>query len=90
MGPVPLAHAAGIDAHAVVGDIIAFAAAAARHDAVAVAIGKLDHLEGLSDTADLVDLEQDGVGSAGIDALLHTLGIGGEEIVADDLNIELS
>ena len=35
--------------------------------------------------ADLVDLDQDRVGDALLDALLQALGVGDEEIVADEL-----
>ena len=53
---------------------------------VAVAAGELDGVEGLGDGADLVDLDEDGVGDAFVDAALQALGVGDEEVVADELD----
>ena len=53
---------------------------------VAVAAAELDGFEGLGDGADLVDLDQDGVGDLLLDALLQALGVGDEEVVADELD----
>src|SRR6266702_173936 len=54
---------------------------------VAVAATKFDGLECLRDGTDLVDLDQNGVGAFLFDALLQTLRIGDEEVVADELDV---
>ena len=50
-------------------------------------MGHLHGLEGLGQGADLVDLDQQGVGGAELDALGEALGVGDEEVVADDLDL---
>ena len=59
----------------------------AHHAAVAVALGQLDGIEGLGERADLVDLDEQGVGRAGLDAACEPLGVGDEQVVADDLHL---
>ena len=54
---------------------------------VAVAAGEFDGFEGFGDGADLVDLDEDGVGDLLLDALLEALGVGDEEVVADELDL---
>ena len=54
---------------------------------VAEAAGELDGLEGFGDGADLVDLDEDGVGDLLFDSLLEAGGVGDEEVVADELNL---
>ena len=49
-------------------------------------MGQLDRLEGLGEGADLVDLHQDAVADAGLDAAGELLGVGDEEVVADELH----
>ena len=46
-----------------------------------------DGFHRLGQRADLVDLDQDGVGEAVLDALGQALGVGDEEIVADELDL---
>ena len=61
-------------------------AGAVRHDrAVARLAGHPDRLEGLGQGADLVDLDEDRVGDAGLDPAAQALGVGDEEVVADEL-----
>ena len=58
------------------------------HDAgVAGLLGGLDGLERLGERADLVDLDQDRVGGTQLDALLETLGVGDEQVVAHQLHL---
>ena len=47
----------------------------------------LDGVEGLGQGADLVYLDENCVCSAQSDTLLDTLGVGDEQVVADDLNL---
>jgi len=60
-------------AHDIVGDERPFPPAAARHYAVPIAIGKLNHLEGFADGADLVSLEQHDIGCAYLDSMPQPL-----------------
>ena len=58
------------------------------HDAgVAGLLGGLDGLERLGERTDLVDLDQDRVGGAQLDALLEALGVGDEQVVAHQLHL---
>ena len=50
-----------------------------------VLMGKLDCLKGLGYGTDLVELDQDGVGSAQVDALLQSLDIGNEQVITYQL-----
>jgi hypothetical protein len=54
---------------------------------VAEAATEFDGFEGLGDGADLVDLDEDGVAALLLDAHLEALGVGDEEVVADELNV---
>ena len=56
------------------------------HRGVARALGELDRGEGLGQRADLVDLDQDRVRHAQLDALLEQPRVGDEEVVADELH----
>ncbi len=49
------------------------------------ALGHLHGVEGLGQGADLVDLHQDAVGDRLVDPLLEPLGVGDEQVVADEL-----
>ena len=58
------------------------------HDAsVTGLLGSLDGLERLGERADLVDLDQNRVGGAQLDALLEALGVGDEQVVAHQLHL---
>ena len=48
--------------------------------------GHLDGVQRLGERADLVELDEDGVGRALLDALGEALDVGDEEVVADDLD----
>ncbi len=63
-------------------------ARAVRHDrGVGRLVGHLDGVERLGERADLVDLDEDRVGDALLDAPAEPLGIGHEEVVADQLDL---
>ena len=53
---------------------------------VAVAAREIDRVERLRQRADLVDLDQDRVGDAAVDALLERLDVGDEQVVAHELH----
>ena len=61
--------------------------AVADDGGVAGALGHLDGGEGFGQRADLVDLDQDRVGDALVDAFLQDLGVGDEQVVADQLHL---
>src|SRR5512132_564512 len=54
---------------------------------VAVSPGEFDRLQGFRDCSDLVELDQDGVAHALVDPALEDLGIGAEDVVADQLHL---
>ena len=58
----------------------------AHHATVAIALGQRDSVEGLGQRADLIHLDQEGVGHIGIDTTLQALGVGDKEIIADKLH----
>ena len=80
---------AGSGAYGQVGDegVFGFARAVADDAGVAEATGQFDSFEGLADCADLVDFNQDGVGDLLFDSLLEALGVGDEEVIADELDL---
>ncbi len=55
-------------------------------DAVAGPLGHVDGLQGLRHRADLVELDQNGVGHALLDAALEDLRVGDEQVVAGKLH----
>ena len=89
---VGAAHGTGLDLAGVrrdgdVGDrgVLGFAGAVRGDGRVAGAVGHLDGVERLGERADLVDLDEDRVGGAELDALFEVLDVGDEEVVADEL-----
>ena len=54
---------------------------------VAGLVGHLDGLQGLGHGADLVELDEDGVAAAQLDALAQPLGVGHEQVVAHQLDL---
>ena len=54
---------------------------------VAGALGHIDRGECLGERADLVDLDQDRVADARLDAARQALDVGDEEVVADELDL---
>jgi hypothetical protein len=55
----------------------------AQHGGVAVGLGQFDRIESLGERADLIHLNQDRIGGAGIDSFLEKLCVRDEQIVAD-------
>ena len=49
-------------------------------------MGQRHGVEGLGERADLIDLDEDRVGHTGVDAALEPLGVGDEDVVADQLD----
>mmetsp|Transcript_81542 Transcript_81542/g.226847 ORF Transcript_81542/g.226847 Transcript_81542/m.226847 type:complete len:508 (+) Transcript_81542:825-2348(+) len=80
---------AGVQANGDVGNGVVLGLARAVRDdrGVAGALGHLDGGEGLGQCADLVDLDQDRVGDALVDAFLQDLGVGDEEVVTHQLHL---
>src|SRR4029077_14742972 len=58
-----------------------------HHRAVAGALGGMNRGERLGERTDLVDLDEDRVGEALLDAVAQARRIGDEEIVADELDL---
>ena len=71
-----------------VGDrrVLGLARAVGDHRRVAGLAGDPDRLEGLGQGPDLVDLDQDRVADAELDPAPQPLGVGDEEVVADELD----
>ena len=69
------------------GRVFGLAGAMADDGGVVVVLGQLDGVERLGERADLVDLDEDRVGRAGVNALLEELHVGDEQIVADELDL---
>ena len=55
-------------------------------DGIARALGHVDGGERLGQRADLVGLDEDGVGDVLVDPALQYLGVGDEQIIADELH----
>ena len=66
-------------------EILGLAGAVRHHRRVAGAVGHIDGGERLGQRADLVDLDQDRVGGAFLDAAAEALDVGDEQVVADEL-----
>jgi hypothetical protein len=91
--PVRPAQRARLDltaarAHREVGDggVLGLAGAVRDHGGPAGLARHANRIEGLGEGSDLVQLDQDRVGSALRDPALEDLGVGHEDIVADDLD----
>ena len=50
---------------------------------------KFDRVNGFGDAADLIELDENRVGNAFLDAAGEAFGVGDEEVVADELNFLL-
>ena len=48
--------------------------------------GQFDGVDGLGDCADLIELDEDGVGDALVDAAGKDFRVGHEDVVADELD----
>ena len=69
------------------GRIFRFAGAVGNDCRIAGPLGHLNRVEGFRQSTDLIDFDEDGVGSAGFDAARQAFGIGDKKVVADDLNL---
>jgi hypothetical protein len=69
------------------GDIFGLAGTVGDHDTPASGEGVLRGVDGLGDGTDLVDLEEEGVASLGLDGLLDELGVGDGKVITDDLEV---
>ena len=58
-----------------------------NHDTPASGEGVLGGVDGLGDGTDLVDLEEEGVASLGLNGLLDELGVGDGKVIADNLEV---
>jgi hypothetical protein len=92
--PVRAAERAGLDLPAVrcnrkIGNrrVFCLAGAVAHHGGVAVEMGEFDSVECFRQRADLVDLDEDRVGRAALQAHGKTVGIGHEQVIADQLHL---
>ena len=78
---------AGIQSHSQVsnGGILGLTRAVRGNGGVASLVSHLDGFQGLGNGTDLVQFDQDAVAGAQLDALAQTLGVGHEQVVADQL-----
>ena len=58
-----------------------------NHRRIAIAPRQVDRVESLADRADLIHLDEDCVRDLLLDAALEAVGIGDEQIVADELHL---
>jgi hypothetical protein len=92
--PLAAAGRAGLDlpaahGHGEVGQegVLGFAGAVRDDVAPAGLLAHLDRLDGLGHRADLIELDEHGVGGLLLDAAGDELGVGHVEVVADDLDL---
>jgi hypothetical protein len=67
------------------GDILSLTGTVRNHDTPGGSEGVLGSLDGLGDGTDLVDLEEKGVASLGLDGLLDERGVGDSQVITDNL-----
>jgi len=70
------------------GDILGLARTVRDHDTPSCAVGILGGLNGLGDGTDLVDLEEKGVASLGLDGLLDELWVGDSQVITVQVSID--
>ena len=85
--PVLIWPGAGGDGEIGDGRVFGLAGAVRDDDAVAGLLRHQHRVERLGDGADLIQLDQDRVGDALVDALLQDRGVGDEQVVADELHL---
>ena len=78
---------AGVHSHCEVGNggVLGLARTVAGYGSVAVAVGKVDGVDGLREGANLVHLDKDGVGHLAFDTHLQTFHVGNKQVVAHQL-----
>ena len=69
------------------GDILGLTGAVGDHDTPAVGVGVLGGLDGLGESADLVDLEEEGVARLELNGLLDAQGVGNGQVITDNLEV---
>src|ERR1700712_2606987 len=91
--PVRARGGAGLDLAGAGGDrevgdrrVLGLSGAVRDHRRVAGVAGDPDRLQGLAQGADLVDLDEDRVAYSELDPAPQALGIGDEEVIADQLD----
>src|SRR3546814_1966165 len=82
-----LCRSVGGDGEVGDGGVLGLAGAVRHHRRVGGGVRHLHRLQGLAEGADLVHLDQDGVGDALADALGEALRVGDEDVVADELHL---
>lgn len=68
-------------------DILSLTGAVRDHDTPAVGVGVLGGLDGLGESADLVDLEEESVARLELDGLLDAQGVGNGQVITDNLEV---
>src|SRR5690625_4727170 len=68
------------------GGVFGFPGAMGDYSGVACVLGHLDGVEGFRQRADLIELNQYGVGDFFIDAFLQNFGVGNKQVVTHQLN----
>ena len=67
------------------GDILSIAGAVGHHHAPFTSVGVLGSLDRLGESADLVDLEEQGIGGLWLDGLLDADGVGDSQVISHKL-----
>jgi hypothetical protein len=74
---------AGRDSEICDGRVVCFAGTVRDYRSVPVCARQFDAAQGFRNRADLVQLDQDGVGDVLLDAFGENLGVGNEDVVSD-------
>lgn len=69
------------------GDVLGLTGAVGDHDTPAVGVGVLGGLDGLGESTDLVNLEEEGVARLELDGLLDAEGVGDSQVITDNLEV---
>ena len=78
---------AGAESHCKVGDggVLGFTRTVRHHSGVVIALRELHGVDGFRERADLVDLDEDGVGHLFLKTHLQTFHVGHEKVVTHEL-----
>jgi hypothetical protein len=69
------------------GDILSLAGTVRDHDTPAISVGVLGSLDGLGQSTNLVDLEEEGVARLELDGLLDSQRVGHSQVITDNLDV---
>ena len=69
------------------GGVLSLSGAVGNDSRVTGVLGHLDGIQGFTEAADLIELDQDGIANALVDPLLQDFGVGDEQIVAYQLDL---